>query len=312
MPDKPKVVFSRGLAFVHSRFTDAYTVLEWPKEGVEDFAREHSDIRAIVGGGGRRYPEPIETLPNLGLVAIVGSGFEGIDAPAFLARGVEVTHSPGGNAQDVADHAVALFLALAREVMIGDRRMREGLWVEVRILKTLRSVRDLRIGILGMGAIGVAIAERLRAFGCQIAWYGPNPKPQLPYPRAASLMDLARDSDVLFLAARADDPNRGIVDRSVIEALGPQGILINVARGLLVDEEALVAALRDGRLGSAGLDVFLQEPVKDTRWADVPNVVLTPHTGGAGLGAWEAQIAMIRDNLERFFSGRPVATPIPR
>lgn len=309
---KRKVLFSRGLSFLRPQFED-YEVLMWPKDGLEAFVAEHcADVRAVVAGGARRLPAPIETLPSLGLVAIVGSGYEGIAAENYLARGVEVTNAPGANAPDVADHAVALLLALVREVVEGDRRMRAGLWVDPRSVERIRSIRNLRVGIVGMGAIGVGIAHRIAAFGSPISWWGPRPKPEIDYPRAETLLQLAEMSDVLFLALRADASNRGVIDAGVLAALGPQGVLVNVSRGSVVDELALKSALTSGAVGGAALDVYSTEPVLDRSWDGVPNTVLTPHLGGAGLGAWDNQVAIVRENLERFFSGSPLATPIPR
>ncbi|MFP5296840.1 MAG: NAD(P)-dependent oxidoreductase, partial [Alphaproteobacteria bacterium] len=140
-------------------------------------------------------------------------------------------------------------------------------------------------------------------------WWGPREK-EAPWPRASTLLELARDSDVLVVACRADESNRGLISREVIEALGPQGLLVNVARGQLVDEDALIAALRAGRLGQAALDVFEDEPTDPARWADVPNTVLTPHTGGATTEAVQGMLMLLLENLQAAFSGAPLKTPV--
>lgn len=143
----------------------------------------------------------------------------------------------------------------------------------------------------------------------EVAWWGPREKPGAPWPRAASLLDLARKSDVLAVCCRADETSRGLVSQDVLEALGPEGLLVNVSRGQVVDEDALVAALRAGRLGGAALDVFAEEPTAPGRWADVPNTILTPHTAGATTEAVQRMVALLVANLQAFFAGEPVKTP---
>jgi lactate dehydrogenase-like 2-hydroxyacid dehydrogenase len=141
-----------------------------------------------------------------------------------------------------------------------------------------------------------------------VRWWGPREKDS-PWPRAATLLELARDSDILVVACKADESNRGLISREVIEALGPQGLLVNVARGQLVDEDALIAALKDGRLGQAALDVFEEEPTDAARWADVPNTVLTPHTGGATTEAVQGMLMLLVQNLRAALAGEPLKTP---
>ncbi|HKR87461.1 MAG TPA: NAD(P)-dependent oxidoreductase [Phenylobacterium sp.] len=309
-PSSPYVLIDRALGFI-KKYIDKYHLVDWTPETLEKIVREYPDVRAIVTSGGRPLPELIETLPNLGLVAVMGAGYEGLQTDRLLARGIAVTHAPGANAEDVADHAMALFLGLVRRVADGDRRVRAGLWLDPGSIMSMPSIRNLRVGIVGMGAIGKLLARRLTAFGCQVRWFGPRPKPDVKYPWVASVLELAQESDVLFLAHRADESNRGLVDMRVLEALGPEGLLVNVSRGSAVDEEALIAALRTGAIGGAATDVYGQEPVRDTRWADVPNSLLSPHIGGIGRGSWENIGAMVLDNLNRFYAGQPLATPIP-
>ena len=172
------------------------------------------------------------------------------------------------------------------------------------------SLTGQRLGIVGLGAIGEGIARRAEAFGLTVSWWGPNEKPDAKWPRVASLVELAKDSDILVVAARADGSNEGLISREVIEALGPQGLLVNVARGQLVDEDALIAALKEGRLGMAALDVFATEPTAAARWADVPNTVLTPHTAGATTAALPKMVALTLANLRRFFAGEPLVNPV--
>jgi len=187
--------------------------------------------------------------------------------------------------------------------------VRGGFWRSDEKLVT-PSLGGRRLGIVGLGAIGEAVARRAEAFGLKVAWWGPREKPQAPWPRSASLAALARDSDILILAARLSDENRGLIDAGVLDALGSHGLLINIARGGLVDEEALIAALKDGHLGMAALDVFAAEPTPPERWAEVPNLVLSPHAAGATTGALPKMLALTRENLRRFFAGEPLVNPV--
>lgn len=273
---------------------------------------ERAEVRAIVHAGDIVLPAKIlESLPNVGLIACVGAGYDGVDVAWCRARGIEVTHAAGLNAADVADHAIGLMLAGWRNILAGDRMIRDGLWRENHRHPASASLTGRRFGVVGLGAIGTASARRARAFDLDIAWWGPRPKPSAPWPRMEGLLELAVWSDVLLVACRANAENRGLISREVIEAVGPSGMIVNVARGSVMDEDALIAALRAGRLGHAGLDVFAEEPTPAARWADVPNVVLTPHTGSATRETIPRLVARTIENLRLFFQGRPVATPVP-
>ncbi|MEO8813341.1 MAG: 2-hydroxyacid dehydrogenase [Caulobacteraceae bacterium] len=269
-----------------------------------------SVIGALVVAG--EYPLDkalAEALPRLGLIACFTSGHDGIDLAWARARGVKVSHSPGVNHEDVADHAMGLILAAWRGIARGDGLVRAGGWKAAE--KTITpSLGGRRLGIVGLGAIGVEVARRAEAFGLKVAWWGPREKPSAPWPRAASLAALAEASDILVVACRADEETRGLVSAEVMAALGPDGLLVNVSRGQTVDEDALIEALRSGRLGMAALDVFRDEPTDPARWATVPNTVLTPHTAGATTGAIPRMVALTRENLRRFFSGKPLANPV--
>jgi lactate dehydrogenase-like 2-hydroxyacid dehydrogenase len=300
---KPTVLLASGLGGLRRLFEGVYTVLDSPADAAA--------ARAFVTMGSNPMPPEVAALPNLGLVAVIGSGFEAIDVKQLRGRGVEVTHSPNANHEDVADHAVGLMIAEVRKIAAGDRRVRAGEWVKDKHPPPTRSIKTLKVGIVGLGAIGLAIAQRLQPFGCAIAWWGPRPKPDAPWPRAESLLKLAGDSDVLMVAHRADDTNKGLIGAEVIHALGPRGVLVNIARGSAVDEDALIAALKSGALGGAALDVFEEEPTPAERWRDVPNVVVTPHTGGGGDASLRAMTGMVAENLRLFFAGDPLANPVP-
>ena len=270
-----------------------------------------SDIRAIVMGGEFPLDRALaERLPKLGLIACIGAGYDGVDVAWARGRGLEVTHAPQVNASDVADHALGLVLASRRGILVGDRALRTGGWTrESRIIT--RGVGGQRVGVVGLGAIGVAVARRCEACEMSVSWWGPREKPDARWARADSLQALASASDVLVVCARAEESNRGLISREVLEALGPKALLVNVSRGQVVDEAALIEALRTGTLGAAALDVFAEEPTPAELWADVPNTVLTPHMAGSTAGAVQTMVRLLVENVSLFLAGQPVRTPVP-
>lgn len=269
-----------------------------------------NDIQAMVVAG--EFPLNtglIEQLPALKHIACFTSGYDGIDVDWCRQRGLAVTHAPGVNHEDVADHALGLMLAARRRIVEGDRTLRRGGWTpESRIITP--SMAGQKVGIVGLGAIGQAIARRAQACRMAVSWWGPRDKPA-DWPRAASLLDLARASDILVVACKADETNRGLISAEIIQALGPSGLLVNVARGQLVDEAALIQALVSGQLGQAALDVFEDEPTDAARWAEVPNVVLTPHTGGATTEAVQGMLRLLLENLDAVLNDREPVTAVP-
>ncbi|MDP1632841.1 MAG: 2-hydroxyacid dehydrogenase [Caulobacter sp.] len=281
-------------------FPDRLDFLEGPGQSVE----------AIVHAGEVNLSNDfLSGMPRLGLIACVSVGYDGIDVPWCRGRGVAVTHSQGLNANDVADHAVGAFVAAWRGIVAGDRMVREDRWTPAERMRPRPGLMGRKAGIVGLGHIGQAAAHRLEAFGLTVSWWGPNDK-ESRWPRAGSLLDLARDSDALFVCCRADAANHHLISAAVIEALGPHGCLVNVARGSVVDEDALIAALKGGRLGMAALDVFETEPTPAARWADTPNTVLTPHTAGGTLESIPRMVGQTLENLRRFFDKEPLLSPV--
>jgi len=271
---------------------------------------DSAEVRAVLHAGEFKLtPEQLSALPKLGLIACVSVGYDGVDVAWCRSRGIEVTHADGLNAEDVADHAIGLLIAAWRNIPSGDRLVREGRWRHEDRMTPQPSLNRRKLGIVGLGNIGAAVARRAEALRMTVSWWGPRDKPA-PWPRAESLLALARDSDILVVASRAEASNRGIISREIIDAVGPAGVMVNVARGSLVDEPALVAALKEGRLWRAGLDVFETEPTPGDRWADVPNAVLTPHTAGSSTEAVPLMVAQAIDNVRRFLAGEPVASPV--
>jgi len=309
MPDsKPAILLVQPhLGFLRRVFEPDFTVWAlWEGPPVEAV----TVIRALVVAG--EFPVDkafAESLPNLGLIACFTVGHDGVDLAWARSRGLLVSHSPGANSLDVADHALGLIIAAWRRIAEGDRLVRAGRWRPREKMMT-PSLGGCRVGIVGLGSIGEAIALRCEAFGLSVAWWGPRAKPNARWSRSPDLVSLARESDILVIAAPATDDNRGLISTEILTALGPEGLLVNVARGPLVDEEALIQALHAGSLGMAALDVFVEEPTPAARWADVPNVVLTPHTAGATSAAVPKMAAMTRENLLKFFAGEPLINPV--
>lgn len=284
----------------------AYTVWRlWEAPPVE----AEAEIEAIVVAGEYALDFALlDRLPRLRHVACFTSGYDGIDVVACRARELVVTHAPGVNHEDVADQAMGLILASLRRIVEGDRAVRAGGWTrETRTITP--SLKGKRLGVVGLGAIGEAVARRGDVFRMETRWWGPRDK-SAAWPRMSSLLELASWAEVLVVACRADDDNRGLIGREIMEALGPGGLLVNVARGQLVDEPALIAALKNGRLGGAALDVFSEEPTDAALWADVPNTVLTPHTGGATTDAVQGMLALLLQNLDAVLNGSAPITPV--
>ena len=300
----------------HLKVESAFAKLATPvmRSSIGDlsaYARgEGRDIRVVITAGGAPMEEAVWDLPNLGLIACLGAGYDGIDVERARQQGIQVTTGRGVNDEDVADMAIGLLLAAVRQIPRGDRLIRAGAWKKQPELSMSRSVSLMRCGIVGLGAIGNAIGRRLTGFGSPIAWWGPRAKPDAPWPQAESLLALARDSDVLIVAAPASEATNALISAEILEALGPQGYLVNISRGSLIDEEALIAALRSGGIAGAGLDVFLDEPNDGSCWKNIENVALTPHIGAwAERGMAEAKRMCIL-NVEAFLRGKPLYTPL--
>ncbi len=267
--------------------------------------------RAILTAGhGGADGALMDALPNLGIIANFGVGYDSVDVAAAKARGIRVTNTPDVLTDEVADLAMALLLATVRRVPQGDRYVRSGAWLKGPAPFTPTLIGKT-MGVLGLGRIGKAIARRAEAFGVKIAYFGRS-RQDVPYPYYADLTAMARDVDILMIVAPGGPETRNIVNRGVIEALGPQGTLINVARGSLVDEPALIAALKDGRLGAAGLDVFADEPrVPDGLLALQDNVVFLPHMGSATHETRGAMGDLALANIDAFLAGMPLLTEVP-
>nr|PZN45665.1 MAG: 2-hydroxyacid dehydrogenase [Pseudomonadota bacterium] len=268
-------------------------------------------IRGVAAGGaGKADRALIEKLPALEIIANFGVGYDGIDVKAAAERGIIVTNTPDVLTGEVADLALGLLLATVRQIPQVDRYLRAGKWLEKPYPLTT-TLRERKIGILGLGRIGKAIARRCEAFDLEIAYHGRRRQDDVPYRYYDNLVDMARDVDVLMVVAPGGDATYHIVNEEVLNALGPNGILINVGRGTVVDEKALIAALRDGRILSAGLDVFENEPHVPAELIAMDHVVLLPHVGSASVYTRNAMGQLVVDNLVSWFEGKGPKTPVP-
>jgi lactate dehydrogenase-like 2-hydroxyacid dehydrogenase len=293
-----------------ARLEADYTVHRlWQAPDRDAFVRDVAprvEVLVTTGGAGASRAL-IEQLPRLRLIACFGVGVDAIDLAAARERGVAVTNTPDVLTDDVADLAIGLMLAALRGIATADRYVRAGLWLRANMpLQTRMSGK--RLGIVGMGRIGQAIARRASAFEMSIAWNGPRPK-DLPWRYEPDLLALARSVDVLVAACPGGAATRGLISRAVLEALGP-GVFVNIARGSVVDETALVDLLVTQRLGGAALDVFVDEPRVPEALFTLDHVVLQPHQASATRETRAAMGQLVLDNVAAFVAGLPLLTPV--
>lgn len=280
-----------------------YDVVHWPTD--------RKDVQGAVTVGSVGLSNAmIDALPALKAIICFGVGVDGVDLAYCKKRGVAVSNGPNINNEDVADVAIGLLIAVARSFVQGERVLREGSWRGPLAVPPQRRLSGRKCGIVAMGAIGRAIGHRARAFGLEIKWYGPHPKPEIAFPYEPDLKALGSWADILIVAAPGGKATEKLISADIIAALGEDGILINISRGANIDEDALIAALKAGKLGGAGLDVFVQEPAPPERWRDVPNVTLTPHLGGGTREALYAGSQNVLENLRRALAGEPLLTPL--
>lgn len=253
--------------------------------------------------------ELMAKLPALQIVACYGVGYDAIDVGFASAHGIKVTNTPDVLTDDVADMALGLMLAICRRIPQADRFVRDGNWRKGNYPLTER-LGGKRCGIVGLGRIGKAIARRAEACGMHIAYHGRNEQPGLGYAYYADLIALARDADYLVAVVPGGGGTDGLISRQVLEALGPKGTFVNIARGSIVDEPALVELLQSGGLGAAALDVFADEPRVPEALLSLDNVVLSPHQGSATHHTRWAMGDLVVRNLEAHFAGQPLLTPV--
>ncbi len=269
-----------------------------------------SNVRAIATRGDLGAGKDlIEKLPNLEIISCFGVGTDGIDRTATRPRGIKITNTPDVLTEDVADLAFALMLAVARKIVKGDSFTRDGSWARGN-LELVTRVNGKRLGIIGLGRIGKSIARRAEAFGMPVSYFGRNKQVDIPYAYFADLEELAANSDFLVAIVPGGDATGNLINSRVLQALGPNGYFINVARGSVADEAALLHALENGVIKGAGLDVYWNEPDIDARFAALDNVVLHPHHGSGTVETRKAMGQLVRDNLAAHFSGQPLLTEV--
>ncbi len=279
--------------------------------GKADFDTVADVIRGCVTNGhSGPPPEMIDRMPKLEIIASASVGYDGIPVEYARSKGIPVCNTPDVLNDDVADLAIALMIMTARKLVVTDRYVRSGGWLKNGEHPLANRASGKRVGILGMGRIGKEIGKRATAMNNTVAYHSRKPVADVPYKHYPDLVELAKNSDFLVIIIPATPQTNKIVSKAVIEALGPTGILINVARGAVVDEDALVEALVSGKLGGAGLDVFVDEPKVPEVLFGMDNVVLQPHVGSATHETRRAMSQLVLDNLDAKFAGKPLLTEI--
>lgn len=275
-------------------------------------AKVGPDIQAIATRGELGADRAmIDACPQLGIIGVYGVGYDAVDLEACREKGIRVTNTPDVLTGDVADLGVAMMLAQSRGLTGAQQWVRDGSWAGRGLYPLQRRVFGRRAGILGLGRIGTEVAHRLAGFGMDIAYCDVSAKAEAAdWTFIADPVDLARHADFLFVTLAASPASRHIVGKDMIEAVGPEGMIINISRAANIDEDALITALGDGRLGSAALDVFEGEPALDPRFLELPNVLLQPHHASGTVETRKAMGQLLRDNLTAFFAGHDLPTPI--
>ncbi len=268
-------------------------------------------VRAIAAGGGASVDAAmIDALPHLEIVANFGVGYDNVDAKYAATKGIIVTNTPDVLTEEVADTALGLLLMTVREFSAAERHLRAGLWPAGSYPLTKGTLRDRTVGIVGLGRIGKAIARRLEAFGVPVVYHNRRPQDDVSYRYYDDLIAMARDVDTLISVLPGGASTDKLIGRPVFDALGPRGIIINIGRGTVVDEAALIEALAENRIQAAGLDVFEKEPQVPAALMALDNAVLLPHVGSASVHTRDAMGQRVVDNLVAWSEGKPPISPV--
>jgi lactate dehydrogenase-like 2-hydroxyacid dehydrogenase len=303
-PMKPLIV--KGLEAIGTLHKSAEA------KDLQSFYASHADVRAIACAATSEYLGDafIQRFPKLQIISSFGVGYDHIDAKAAGARGVIVTNTPEVLTEEVADTALALLLNTVREFPQAERYLRAGKWLQKTYPLTKATLRNRTVGILGMGAIGQAIARRLDAFGVPVVYHARKLRPEVSYRHYPKLLDMAHEVDTLMVIVPGGAATANMINAEVLDALGPNGILINMARGSVVDEPALIKALKEKRIMAAGLDVFAKEPEVPPELMAMDNVVLFPHLGSASVYTRDRMDQLVVDNIAAWVAGKPPLTPV--
>jgi lactate dehydrogenase-like 2-hydroxyacid dehydrogenase len=289
-----------------------YTIHDFGRaEDKDAFVTEiASDVRAVLTNGrGGISADLIAALPHLEIICAFGVGYEMVDLDAVRGRGITLTNAPGTNDVGVAEMAFLLMLAVTRRLLEADAFVRAGKWESGGFERT-HTIDGKKLGVIGLGRIGRKIAERAQAFGMEIAWHGPNEKTDAPWAYYSDHLTLCRWADYIVLACPGGDATRHMISTDELAALGTNGILVSVARGSVVDPDAIIAALQQKTIAGAGLDVFEGEPHLPKAIRALDNVILTPHVGAITHEAFDNGRDLLLENLRRHFAGEAVLTPV--
>jgi len=310
---KPDVLqYSNMLPRVNEVLEQSYTLHKlWEVVDRAGFLKEIGpSIRGLSTTGAiGANAELLDALPGLEIIAIYGVGYDKVDLDRARERGIVVTNTPDVLTEDVADMALGLMLSVARKLTLGDSFVRQGRWLKEK-LPLGHKFSGKRIGIVGLGRIGLAIARRVEGFGCVVSYCDIRARNDLPYRRYETPAELARNSDFLVCASAGGDATHKLIDAKVLDALGADGVLINISRGTVVDEKDLVAALVENKIAGAGLDVFYDEPNVPRALLELDQVVLEPHQASATVETRWAMGELMLRNLEAHFAGNSVLTPV--
>jgi lactate dehydrogenase-like 2-hydroxyacid dehydrogenase len=304
-PPKPTIVNGLSSLMLH-RLGDAKDRDALLKEVGGRVRAIASSVTAERIGG-----ELMAKLPKLEIVSTFGVGYDHIDIQWAASHGITVTNTPQVLTEEVADTALGLLLCTVREFPQAERYLRAGKWTERAYPLTKATLRNSTVGMVGMGAIGQAIARRLDAMKVPVVYHSRRPAAGVPYRHYPKLLDMARDATILLVITPGGAETRNLINAEVLKALGPEGILINMARGSVVDEDALIKALKDKTIMSAGLDVYLREPEVPAELIAMENVVLFPHLGSASAYTRTQMDQLVVDNLVAWAAGKPPLTPVP-
>jgi lactate dehydrogenase-like 2-hydroxyacid dehydrogenase len=275
------------------------------------FIAAHEEVRAIACAQGLMSASLLEHFPKLEIISSFGVGYDNIDVKYAAAHNIIVTNTPEVLTEEVADTALGLLLCTVRELPQSERHVRAGKWPQQGYPLSKATLRNRTVGMVGMGAIGQAIARRLDAFGVPVVYHTRKKRPEVAYRHYPNLIDMARDVDTLMVIVPGGAATQNIINAQVLDALGQNGIVINMARGTVVDEPALIKALKDKRILAAGLDVFVKEPDVPAELMAMENVVLFPHVGSASVYTRQKMDQLVADNILAWAADKPPLTPVP-
>ena len=285
-----------------------------PKDGVEAvIAKVGPNVRgaAVTGAPDTMKADVMARFPKLEFVSSFGVGYDNVDVKYAVEHGIVICNTPEVLNEEVADTALGLLLCTVREFPKAENFLRAGKWKQGQYPLTKSTLRDRTVGIAGMGRIGKAIARRLDGFGVPVVYHSRSPQAGVSYKHYPKMVDMARDVDTLILITPGGPSTKHLVNAEVLAALGPKGIVINMSRGTVVDDAALIAALREKKIYAAGLDVFINEPEVPKEYLELDNVTLFPHLGSSSVYTRQKMEQLVVDNLLAWAAGKPPLTPVP-